>query len=53
MRQFVTGMRQPLQANFAHNLSPNYHFQYQNDSAHSRKNMDSAKYTNMTLHFII
>ena len=53
MRRFVAGVRRPLQAGFAHNLSPSYRFQYQSDSARSRKNVDSAEYANMTLHFIV
>ena len=36
----------------AHNLSPSYRFQYQSDSAGSRKNIDSAEYANITLHFV-
>ena len=36
----------------ARNLSPSYRFQYQTTYAGSRKNLDSAEYANMTLHFI-
>ena len=39
-------------AGWAHNLSPSYRFQYQTTSAGSRKNVDSAEYANITLHFI-
>jgi hypothetical protein len=52
MRRFVAGVRRPLHPGDAHNLSPSYRFQYQSDSAGSRKNVDSAEYANMTLHFI-
>jgi len=53
MRRFVAGARRPLRPGDAHNLSPSYRFQYQSDSATSRKNVDSAEYANMTLHFIL
>jgi len=52
MHRFVTGVRRPLETGGAHNLSPSYRFQYQSDSAASRKNIDSAEYANMTLHFV-
>ena len=53
MRRFVAGVRRPLNPGDAHNLSPSYRFQYQSDSAYSRKNVDSAEYANMTLHFVL
>ena len=53
VRRFVAGARRPLHAGDAHNLSPSYRFQYQSDSAGSRKNVDSAEYANMTLHFVV
>ena len=52
MRRFVAGVRRPLEVGGAHNLSPSYRFQYQSDSAGSRKNIDSAEYANITLHFV-
>src|SRR5215210_3790732 len=52
MHRFVAGVRRPLEKFGAHNLSPSYRFQYQSDSASSRKNVDSAEYANMTLHFV-
>ena len=52
MRRFVAGARRPLERGWAHNLSPSYRFQYQSDSASSRKNVDSAEYANITLHFV-
>ena len=52
VRRFVAGVRRPLHAGDAHNLSPSYRFQYQSNAAGSRKNVDSAEYANMTLHFI-
>jgi len=52
VRRFVAGVRRPLEEGGAHNLSPSYRFQYQSDSAGSRKNVDSAEYANITLHFV-
>ena len=52
VRRFVAGARRPLRANWAPNLSPSYRFQYQTTWVDSRKNVDSAEYANMTLHFI-
>ena len=52
VRRFVGGARRPLHQHGARNLSNSYRFQYQTTSAASRKNVDSAEYANMTLHFI-
>ena len=52
MRRFVAGARRPLERGWARNLSPSYRFQYQTTWADSRKNVDSAEYANITLHFI-
>jgi hypothetical protein len=53
MRRFVAGARRPLRDGWARNLSPSYRFQYQVTYAGSRKNLDSAEYANITLHFIV
>jgi hypothetical protein len=53
VRRFVAGVRRPLNPGTAHNLSPSYRFQYQSNSPSSRKNVDSAEYANMTLHFVV
>ena len=52
VRRFVAGTRKPLQPGWARNLSPSYRFQYQVNYAGSKKNLDSAEYANITLHFI-
>ena len=52
VRRFVAGARRPLHPGWARNLSPSYRFQYQTTYAGSRKNLDSAEYANITLHFI-
>jgi hypothetical protein len=52
LRRFVAGARRPLREGWAPNLSPSYRFQYQTTWVHSRKNVDSAEYANITLHFI-
>src|SRR5215218_6310706 len=53
VRRFVAGARKPLAPKWARNLSPSYRFQYQVNYAGSRKNLDSAEYANITLHFIV
>jgi len=53
VRRFVAGARRPLAEGWARNLSPSYRFQYQVNYAGSRKNLDSAEYANITLHFIV
>jgi hypothetical protein len=52
VHRFVEGARRPLARGWAHNLSPSYRFVYQVDSRYSRKNVDSAEYANITLHFL-
>jgi hypothetical protein len=56
MRRFVAGIRRPWggsPGSNATNLSPTYRFHYQiNQPAESRRNLDSAEYANMTLHFL-
>ena len=52
MHRFVAGTRKPIAKGFARNLSPSYRFTYQVDSPRSRKNVDSAEYANITLHFL-
>jgi hypothetical protein len=53
VRRFVAGARRPLKEGWARNLSPTYRFQYQVTYAGSRKNLDSAEYANITLHFLV
>ena len=53
MRRWVAGARHPLHPDWARNLSDSYRFQYQTTWRFSRKNVDSAEYANMTLHFLI
>jgi len=52
MRRFIAGVHRPLVRGGARNLSPSYRFQYQTTWADSGKNVDSAEYANITLHFI-
>jgi hypothetical protein len=52
VHRFVAGTRRPIATGYARNLSPSYRFTYQVDSPHSRKNVDSAEYANITLHFL-
>src|SRR5215210_4208720 len=53
VRRFIAGARRPLEPGWARNLSASYRFQYQVTYAGSQKNLDSAEYANITLHFII
>jgi hypothetical protein len=53
VRRFIAGARKPLADGWARNLSPSYRFQYQVNYARSVKNLDSAEYANITLHFIV
>ena len=56
VRRFVAGVRRPWlrpRRSSATNLSPTYRFNYQiNQPGTSRRNLDSAEYANMTLHFL-
>ena len=52
VHRFVAGTRRPIAKGYARNLSPSYRFTYQVDSPRSRKNVDSAEYANITLHFL-
>ena len=52
VRRFIAGARKPLEKGWARNLSASYRFQYQTNYAGSQKNLDSAEYANITLHFI-
>jgi hypothetical protein len=53
VRRFLTGVRRPWDPAGATNLSPGYRFHYQiNDPPDARRNLDSAEYANMTLHFL-
>jgi hypothetical protein len=53
VRRFVAGARRPWSGASATNLSPTYRFHYQiNIPATAKRNLDSAEYANMTLHFL-
>jgi hypothetical protein len=53
MLRFVRGVRRPWDRGGATNLSPSYRFHYQiNIPARSKRNLDSAEYANITLHFL-
>ncbi len=52
MRRFVAGVRRPLAQGGAHNLVAELPLPVPDDWADSRKNVDSAEYANITLHFI-
>ena len=54
MRRFLRGVRRPwFGERSAPNLSPTFRFAYQiNQPPTSSRNLDSAEYANMTLHFI-
>ena len=52
VHRFVAGARRPLREHWARNLSDSYRFQYQTTWRPSAKNVDSAEYANITLHFI-
>ena len=56
IRRFVAGVYRPWsgsRATGATNLSPSLRFHYQiNEPAGARRNLDSAEYANMTLHFL-
>ena len=53
MRRFVDGIRRPWTPGGSTNLGPTYRFHYQNNMAPDiARNLDSAEYANMTLHFV-
>jgi hypothetical protein len=53
VRRFVRGIRHPLTPGGSTNLGPSYRFQYQvNQARDNIRNLDSAEYSNMTLHFL-
>ena len=53
MRRFVDGIRRPWTPGGSTNLGPTYRFHYQNNMAPEiARNLDSAEYANMTLHFL-
>jgi hypothetical protein len=56
IRRFVAGIRRPWTGSRrtgATNLSPTFRFHYQvNEPEGARRNIDSAEYANMTLHFL-
>jgi hypothetical protein len=53
LARWCRGVRRPLHRDWARNLSDSYRFQYQTTWKGSRKNVDSAEYANITLHFLI
>ena len=53
VRRFVAGIRRPWTHGGATNLGPTYRFIYQvNQGPRIARNLDSAEYSNMTLHFL-
>src|SRR4051794_33886655 len=53
VHRFVRGIRHPLTPGGTTNLGPSYRFQYQVNQARTNvRNLDSAEYSNMTLHFL-
>ena len=53
MVRWCRGVRKPLHHDWARNLSDSYRFQYQTTWKGSKKNVDSAEYANITIHFLI
>jgi len=53
MVRWCRGARRPLHREWARNLSDSYRFQYQTTWKGSKKNVDSAEYANITIHFLI
>jgi hypothetical protein len=53
MVRWCRGVRRPLHRDWARNLSDSYRFQYQTTWKGSKKNVDSAEYANITIHFLI
>src|SRR4051812_1963599 len=53
MHRFVAGFKKPWTTEGATNVGPSYRFIYQNNAPASlSRNLDSAEYSNMTLHFL-
>ena len=53
VRHFVAGFKKPWTPEGATNVGPSYRFIYQmNTRASLARNLDSAEYSNMTLHFL-
>jgi hypothetical protein len=53
VRRFVRGFRRPWLPGGATNVGPSYRFTYQINASESiARNLDSAEYSNMTLHFL-
>jgi hypothetical protein len=53
VRRFVSGFTTPWTRDGATNVGPSYRFIYQNNAPASlARNLDSAEYSNMTLHFL-
>jgi hypothetical protein len=53
MHRFVSGFKVPWTRDGATNVGPSYRFIYQNNAPESlSRNLDSAEYSNMTLHFL-
>jgi hypothetical protein len=53
VRRFVAGFKTPWTPEGATNVGPSYRFIYQNNAPASlSRNLDSAEYSNMTLHFL-
>ena len=53
MHRFVSGFKRPWTREGATNVGPSYRFIYQNNAPASlSRNLDSAEYSNMTLHFL-
>ena len=53
VRRFVAGVRKPLRRDEVTNLGPSYRFTYLPNYPGDPKNVDSAEYANITLHFLI
>jgi hypothetical protein len=53
VRRFVAGIRHPWTRTGSTTLAPSFRFHYQvNQPEGARRNLDSAEYANMTLHFL-
>jgi hypothetical protein len=53
VHRFVAGFKRPWTRDGSTNVGPSYRFTYQNNAPESlSRNLDSAEYANMTLHFL-